>query len=114
NYAKATVQAKVRIEEPDEHLRVDGAAQVQFLSQDPREAPAASQTRPTIWIPTAAVQTEAGETIVYVVVDSKAKRTPIRTGRNQSGQVEVLQGLSDGQTIVAKIPEAMKDGQRVR
>jgi len=37
NYAKATVQVKVRIENPDEFLRVEGAAQVQFFN-GPRAA----------------------------------------------------------------------------
>jgi HlyD family secretion protein len=32
NYAKATVQAKVRVVNPDEHLRIEGTAQVQFLA----------------------------------------------------------------------------------
>lgn len=35
NYAKATVQAKVRIEQPDEYLRVEGAAQVQIFAERP-------------------------------------------------------------------------------
>ena len=35
NYAKATVQVKVRIDDPDDVLRVEGAAQVQFLSDTP-------------------------------------------------------------------------------
>lgn len=33
NYAKATVQVKVRIDNPDEYLRIEGSAQVQFLAQ---------------------------------------------------------------------------------
>lgn len=45
NYAKATVQAKVRIENPDEYLRVEGSAQVQFLPQD---APGAGSGEPSV------------------------------------------------------------------
>jgi HlyD family secretion protein len=43
NYAKATVQAKVRIENPDEYLRVEGSAQVQFLPQDVTARESAAQ-----------------------------------------------------------------------
>ena len=44
NYAKATVQVKVRIENPDEQLRVEGAAQVQFLSQAATSSPTSQPT----------------------------------------------------------------------
>lgn len=115
NYAKATVQAKVRIDDPDEYLRVEGSAQVQFLTDDPRAA-AKTDAKPVIWIPAAAAKFDAdGSTaFVFVVADGRLKQTPIRLGRKQGGQIEVLEGLSDGAVIVAKDIETLTDGQRVK
>lgn len=116
NYAKATVQAKVRIDQPDEYLRVEGSAQVQFRSDDPAEAAGAAST-PTrrIWLPQAAVRVgpEGREGDVFVVQDGKAHEARVTLGRSVGGQIEVLSGLTDGQTIVSGELDRVKDGQRI-
>jgi HlyD family secretion protein len=115
NYAKATVQAKVRIDDPDEYLRVEGSAQVQFLSEDPR-ASSKPDAKPAIWIPAAATKIAADGTtaFVFTVADGRLKQTPVRLGRKQGGQIEIVEGLSDGAVIVAKDLDALTDGQRVK
>ncbi len=110
NYAKATVQVKVRIEQPDAFLRVQGSAQVQFSTD--ASAPT-TQTR-AIWIPVAAVANEAEQTYVFRVREGKLVRTPIQTGRSVSGQLEVLSGLGDGDVIAASGVTDLQDGQRVK
>ena len=115
NYAKATVQAKVRIENPDDYLRVEGSAQVQFLNEDPRSA-AKADARPVIWIPAAAAKLagDGASGVVFTIVDGRLKQTPITIGRKQGGQIEVREGLKDGDVIVAKDLENLSDGQRVK
>jgi HlyD family secretion protein len=139
NYAKATVQVKVRIENPDEFLRVEGAAQVQFLNSpraaDPRApdlgrgappipsttpdltkaaAVPTTQQSPSIWIPLAACRPDSsGKTAaVLVIADGRFKETTVSLGRRDSTGVEVLSGLTIGQDIAADIQKA-KAGQRV-
>jgi RND family efflux transporter MFP subunit len=115
NYAKATVQAKVRIENPDEYLRVEGSAQVQFLTEDPRSA-AKADARPVIWVASSAVKLNADGSggTVFAIVDGRLKQTPVVLGRKQGGQFEVLEGLKDGDVIVAKDLDKLSDGQRAK
>lgn len=116
NYAKATVQAKVRIDQPDDYLRVEGSAQVRFLTRKDDAGAASEPAAPVIWIPAAAVRATAeGAGEVFVLGENDVlKLTQIHTGRTTASDVEVLSGLSPGQTIVAREVAALKDGQRVR
>lgn len=112
NYAKATVQVKVRIVDPDEALRVEGAAQVLFLP--PQEALATSQDTPQVWIPVAACRADAaGKTgEVFAVVQGRLRAAVVTLGRRQGADVEVTNGLVEGQEIAADFTKA-RDGQRV-
>lgn len=122
NYAKATVQAKVRIDSPDEFLRVEGSAQVQFLAKKDETAAASAPTTatatPVLWIPASAlrpgeVASGAGE--VFVVAEGGVLRiAKVRMGRSSGGDIEVVDGLTAGQTIVARDTGALRDGQRVK
>jgi len=115
NYSKATVQVKVRIEGPDEYLRVEGSAQVSFLSEKP-PAPGAESERSTIWIPASACLLDpSGKSgTVFVAVDGGLKKTSVEIGRRSGERIEVTVGLSTGQSIAADGLEKLSDGQRVR
>ncbi len=56
NYSKATVQVKVRIDNPDDRWRVEGSAQVVVLTEPPKSSPAtaASEAETGRWIPLSA------------------------------------------------------------
>lgn len=113
NYAKATVQVKVRIADPDDFLRVEGAAQVSFLTEP--NAAARTESQPaTIWIPASAVLEKAGEAHVFVVRQERAADITVRLGRRTSTQVEVLSGLNDGDRIVSEGLDRISSGQRIR
>lgn len=114
NYSKATVQAKVRIANPDEYLRVEGSAQVAFFTEKPgtrtEKAPSA------IWIPLAACRIDAdspGAAAVFVAVDGRFRQRAITLGRHSGSQVEVVQGLSAGEVIAAEGVDKLRDGQAV-
>lgn len=119
NYAKATVQVKVRIDDPDDYLRVEGAAQVQFLSGRPSTAPSAAATTaeaPRIWIPSAACQPDAaGSTArVFVVADRRLKAATVTLGRREGDRVEIVSGLTEGQEIAADGLDRLHDGQPLK
>ena len=113
NYSKATVQAKVRIEGPDDYLRVEGSAQVAFLPEPPREQ--APNTTMAIWIPNAACLVDAsGQTgIVYLAENGRLRRTTIHLGRHHADQLEVTGGLTAGQSIALDGLDKLTDGQSV-
>jgi HlyD family secretion protein len=109
NYSKATVQVKVRIDEPNEYLRVEGSAQVTFMPIAPDQP---QDERAAIWVPRAAIVQEGGAMSVFTVVDGKFRRQPITAGRTSADRVEVVAGLTPGQTIAAAKAETINDGQR--
>jgi len=116
NYSKATVQVKVRIENPDEYLRVEGSAQVIFQAGPPASAPSASRNAPAIWIPASACTLDALGTSgkVFILAEGRLKATTVTIGRRNGGQVEVIEGLSEGQSIAIEGLDKLTDGQRVR
>lgn len=114
NYAKATVQVKVRIEDPDDFLRVEGSAQVVFMIEP--AAGTASQAAASLWIPdSACLMDPSGKTAkVFVAVEGRLKETPVTLGRKIGNQVEVREGLREGQSIAAEKAGELKDGQRIK
>ena len=111
NYSKATVQVKVRIENPDDFLRVEGVAQVAFLSARPDE----DDERSTgLWIPRTACRLDASgkSGTVFVADDGRLRETTIEIGNQTAEQVQVVSGLSAGQSVAAGDLETLKNGQR--
>ncbi len=113
NYSKATVQVKVRIDYPDAFLRVDGSAQVAFVSE---AADGTAAGGSGIWIPISACRkgADAGEAQVFVAEGGRLRLSPVKLGRRAGSQVEVLSGLTEGQSIAAEGVETLSDGQRLR
>lgn len=113
NYSKATVQVKVRIENPDDYLRVEGSAQVAFHKELPNSE--ASVAPPAIWIPASACRVDESGTgaTVFRVVDGRLQPTTVTLGRRQGDQVEVIVGLAAGQSIVVENTQQLATGQRV-
>lgn len=56
---------------------------------------------------------EAGESSVFVVSDETAHRRSVRTGYVENGRVEILDGLSDGETFVLVGQTGLKEGSKV-
>ena len=133
NYSKGTVQVKVRIDNPDEYLRVEGTARVDFKKEQDVES--ADATKGTLWLPKSAVMLDGGGTSAspalqpqagsapatiaptsgYVLVYSEERltRTAVKIGRETERLYEITAGVSPG-TRVADSPANYKDGQRVK
>lgn len=113
NYSKATVQVKVRIERPDECVRVEGSAKVNFLDE---KAASQSADASGIWIPRSACRLNGdGNTgVVFVAMNDRLKATPVVIGRQAGEQIEVASGLSAGQAIATSDVGKLNDGQRLR
>jgi HlyD family secretion protein len=110
NYAKATVQVKVRIDHPDSYLRVEGAAQVQFLP-----APASAATAPTggVWIPSAAVRAVGADSEVFVVNEGRWEVRRVSLGVQRGERVQVLSGLAAGAEVAVEGLDRLRGGERV-
>lgn len=105
--AKATVQVKVKVENPDGYLRPDMNATVNFY----RDAPAQSNETAggVIVVPQGSVQNGS----VFVVVGGRARKRSVRTGGTSGKGLLIESGLVGGEELVVSPPADLKDGQRV-
>ena len=109
NRQKATVQVKVQIENPDEHLRPDMNATVKFLADDNKGG---GQPAGAV-VPSTAVRDRDGKKIVFIVLNGKAvmKAVKILEQRNNGFLVD---GPINGENVISNPPENLKDGESIR
>ena len=65
-------------------------------------------------IPKSAVQTRDGLPVVFVVEGVSAELREVRTGIETKEDIEILEGLSDGERLVVKGQETLRDKSKVR
>lgn len=65
-------------------------------------------------IPEEAVVSEGLRQLVYVVKDDKVERRVIAMGQRQSGQIEVVEGLSAGETVIVRGLQRVRPGATVK
>jgi RND family efflux transporter MFP subunit len=111
---KATVQVKVTILDKDKDLKPEMSARVQFVEPESKAGPASQAALPAVLVPREAVATRDGKSVVFEVLEGKVRQRVVETGVERGGQLVVLQGLAGGETLVARPPESLKDGDRVR
>jgi membrane fusion protein, multidrug efflux system len=73
----------------------------------------AGQSRKRVIIPEAALVPEGDRQNVYLVRDGRAWRTDVVVGRRLRGEVEILEGLSAGDTVVVEGTQRVANGGRV-
>jgi HlyD family secretion protein len=105
--AKATVQVKVRVLNPDDYLRPDMNATVAFYNE--AKAEPASEAKRVVVIPRGAVQNGS----VFVVANGHARKRPITTGGASEKGLLVESGLIGGEDLIVSPPATLKDGQKV-
>lgn len=65
-------------------------------------------------IPESAIFDDKGAKYVFAVENNRAKLRLVQTGGRSSGRAEILEGISQGEVIIVRPPEGLKDGDRVR
>jgi HlyD family secretion protein len=111
NRQKATIEVRVKILHPDAYLRPEMNAHVSFLA--PAENPKQS-AREIITIPRSAMIQKEGKPAVFILDGSRIRLREIQVGRDLGDRVEVVDGLSPNDRIVARGVEGLTPGQRVR
>ena len=109
---KATVRVRIAFEKLDPRILPDMGVKVSFLREE--ETPRAAAAAPTVSVPKAAVKTDNGSTIVFVLKDDRVERRAVRAGLETGDEVEVLSGLTPGERVVVEAPPQLKDGDRVK
>jgi HlyD family secretion protein len=113
NRQKATVQAKVRILNPDDRIRPEMTARVTLLEPLTTEGKEkAAVTR--FFVPASAVLLRDGRAAVAVVENQRLRIRPVVRGEETPDGVRVLEGLTGQEQVVVKLPDGMGDGLPVR
>jgi RND family efflux transporter MFP subunit len=99
-------------EQLDPRILPDMGVKVSFLTERPAAESAAPRAK--LVVPSAAVRTADGRSIVFVVRDDRVERRAISVGPAVGDQVEVLSGVSAGERVVVEAPQTLKDGDKVK
>jgi len=100
-----TLQAEIEIPNSDRLLKPGMFARIEVVLLEKPEVLA---------IPSNAVMEEQGKRFVYVVQGNKAVRTPILTGIEQERFVEIKEGLKEGDQVVTRGQEAIRENTTLR
>jgi HlyD family secretion protein len=111
NRAKATVQIKIKVENPDEQLRPEMNARVNFLGE---EKIAQTKSAPRVLVPKAAVVRKDGNAFVFVVKGNRVEQRSVRLGDESGEFYYVLEGLSGGESTATVGVDKLRDGDRVK
>jgi len=111
NRAKATVQVKVKVENPDEQLRPEMNARVNFLADT---APGENGSSNRVVVPKTAVIHKDGSDFVFVIKGNRVEQRVVRTGEEAGDSYYVLEGLSGGESVATAGADQLRDGDRVK
>jgi membrane fusion protein (multidrug efflux system) len=103
--ATKTMLAEIELPNPDGALRPGMYANVRITVERKPDA---------LILPSDAVLFEKGRTSVFSVADNKAKRTTVKTGFNDNGWVEILDGVKLGDSVIVIGKQVIADGQPVK
>ena len=70
-------------------------------------------THDAIAVPVTAVGSEGSETTVMAVKDGLVSRVVVQTGIRDGGWIEIISGLTEGESIVAKAGAFVADGDKI-
>jgi HlyD family secretion protein len=102
---RSTRLGLVRIALPsDPDLRIGAFARAEIVVAE----------RDGVSVPTSALLFSAGAPRVQVVKDGRVETREVRTGITAEGRTEVLSGLAEGETVVAKAAPFLRNGDAVR
>jgi RND family efflux transporter MFP subunit len=106
--AKATIQVKVLLEAPDDDVRPGMSAKVTF-----RPVPGAPVEPERLVVPARAL-IEGGQA-VWVVAAGRVERREVQTRPlpAKGDRVEVVRGLSEGDTVITSGQDALRPGQKI-
>jgi RND family efflux transporter MFP subunit len=106
---KGTVKVEVHIITPDlAIIKPEMSAKISFLGGSPVQ-----QEPALVLVPKKAVVEDGSRKYVWVVRDDFAHRVDVSLGREYQDGVQVLQGLTGGETVIVVPPTQMRDGQAV-
>jgi membrane fusion protein (multidrug efflux system) len=98
-----SITVRAEIPNPDDALR-----QGMFMTVELEGEPEAA-----LLVPEGAIVPEQGRTYVFVVRDDVAERREVRIGKRRPGEVQVVDGLADGDRVIVEGTQNVRDGSVV-
>jgi membrane fusion protein, multidrug efflux system len=99
-----SIVIRAQVKNADTALRPGMFARVRLITRDQQEA---------LVVPEQAIVPQGDEQYVYKVLDGKAVRTRVGVGQRRDGRVEIVSGLSAGDTVVSAGQLKLRDGASV-
>lgn len=99
-----SVAARAEVSNPDHALK-PGMLVMVNLAMEPRLS---------LSIPERALVPVGAKAFVFTVVEDKARRLEVKTGRRKPGYVEILSGLEEGRVVIADGLVGLQDGMAVK
>jgi len=110
---KATVKVRISFLKLDPRILPDMGIKVTFLGAETEKKPGSDKAPAAPLVPQTAVRDDGGKKIVFLVKDNHLERRAVTIGGNHGSDAEILAGLTVGDTVVAKGPQDLHDGQVV-
>jgi RND family efflux transporter MFP subunit len=110
--SKATVMVKVGFKHYDERVLPEMSAKVLFLSDKPKDE--VKDEKSALIVPMTSVTNREGRDVVYLVRDEKTVEVPVTTGRKFNAYVEITSGISEGDKVIDKVTDQIKNGIKVK
>jgi RND family efflux transporter MFP subunit len=115
---KATVKVRISFDKLDPRILPDMGVKVAFYGEDEDQKSAAKKKdegpKPIALIPKSAVRSSGDSTYVFLLKNGKVERRGVKVGNDRGSDVEVMAGLSSGDSLVVRGPENLQDGDTVR
>ncbi|HYR00898.1 MAG TPA: efflux RND transporter periplasmic adaptor subunit [Casimicrobiaceae bacterium] len=96
-----SIVIRAQVKNADTSLRPGMFARVRLITREAQDA---------LVIPEQAIVPQGEEQYVFRIVDGKALRTKVAVGQRRDGKVEILGGLSGGDTVVSAGQLKLRDG----
>jgi HlyD family secretion protein len=118
---KATVRVRIGFDDDagtkdgklDPRILPDMGIKVSFFNER-AAAVATAPARQVVMVPKAAVRSDDGRSVVFIVKDERVERRAVTLGATDGDQIEVMSGLNAGERVVIEGHEALVDGARVK
>jgi hypothetical protein len=102
---------KIKFKEYDQRVLPEMGAKITFLA-----AGSSAETidnKSILAVPAAAVATRDGRQVVFQIKNDRAVEVPVTTGRKLANSIEITGGLKEGDKVISKIDDQIKNGTKV-
>jgi HlyD family secretion protein len=113
--ARVELQSDSVTEEKQAYIRFDALPPGLTLGELAEVTVDSGALPPTLLLPNAAIQRRAGSTGVWVLENDAQRFVPVQLGQSSlEGQVQVLQGIKRGDTVVVHSEKEISEGTRIQ